>query len=185
METPKPETPAQVRLREALRRARIESAERSAVIVDLHDAEVARLEVLNDALDSLFEQIPPGVDLFDRGISRGDPPRLWLDMVAYVVMGRDKRTYRFLQDSRYGPKVLAESAKTDEIVDAVTTYVARRIIERDRALATDGMLASDDRSKRIGFGRGDVWRAAGFLALGIAVGVVAVLAAAWIAASRL
>jgi hypothetical protein len=45
-EAAKPNEPPQ-RLRDALRKARVDQAERSAVIVDLHDAEVARLEVLN------------------------------------------------------------------------------------------------------------------------------------------
>ena len=124
------------RLRDALRRARIEAADRSAVVVDLRDAEVARLEILNDALDPLFSEIPPGVEMFDRGISHGDTPRLWIDVVAHVVMGRDKRIYRFVQDSRFGRTVLAESHDVKAIVAAVTDYVARRIIEREHALVT-------------------------------------------------
>jgi hypothetical protein len=127
------------RLKEALRRARLEQAERSSVVVDLHDAEVARLELLNEALDPLFEEIPSEVDLFDRGISRGETPRLWIDSVAHIDMGRDKRIYRLLQDTRYGRKVLAETAQIDEMANAVTKYVAQRMIERERALA-DGTL---------------------------------------------
>src|SRR5690242_4416648 len=123
------------RLRDALRQARIESAERTGVIVDMRDAEVARLEILSEALDPLFKEIPDNMELFDRGLARGDTPRLWIDAVAHVDMGRDKRTYRFVQDTRYGRKILAESAETQEIVDGVTRYVARRIIERERALA--------------------------------------------------
>src|SRR5690349_2305830 len=88
-------------LKEAVRQTRIEVAERSAVVVDLRDAELARLELLNEALDPLFKDVPPDVDLFDRGISRGDVPRLWIDAIAHVVMGRDKRRYRFVQDTRY------------------------------------------------------------------------------------
>ncbi|MET0538159.1 MAG: hypothetical protein ABWZ64_09395 [Xanthobacteraceae bacterium] len=127
------------RLKEALRRARLEQAERSSVVVDLHDAEVARLELLNEALDPLFEEIPSEVDLFDRGISRGETPRLWIDSVAHIDMGRDKRIYRLLQDTRYGRKVLAETVQIDEMANAVTKYVAQRMIERERALA-DGTL---------------------------------------------
>ncbi|KQZ01877.1 hypothetical protein ASD45_14205 [Pseudolabrys sp. Root1462] len=132
-ETPPPPTP----LKEALREARIEAAERSAVIVDLRDAEVARLELLNDALDPLFAEIPKEVELFDRGISRGETPRLWLDVVAHVEMGRDKRQYRFVQDTRYGRAVLAESYDVPEMTGAITRYVARRLLERDRALSDD------------------------------------------------
>ena len=57
----------------------------------------------------LFAQIPDQVDLFDRGISQGDTPRLWIDVVAHVLMGRDKRIYRFVQDTRFGRIVFAES----------------------------------------------------------------------------
>ena len=121
--------PPPLRLRDALRRARIEAADRTGVVVDLRDAELARLEILNEALDPLFAQVPDNIDLFDRGISQGETPRLWVDVVAHVVMGRDKRIYRFVQDTRYGRIVLAESHEVPVIVNAVTDYIARRIID--------------------------------------------------------
>ena len=130
------------RLKEALRAARVEQAERTGVVVDLHDAEVARLELLNEALDPVFEEVPAEVELFDRGISRGETPRLWIDAIAHVVMVRDKRVYRFVQDTRYGRKVLAESSEIEQIVDAVTRYLAQRLIERERAIADDGTILS-------------------------------------------
>src|ERR1044072_4612118 len=129
------DTPAErpCALRGALRQARIEAADRTGVVVDLRDAEVARLEILNEALDPLFGQIPGHIDLFDRGISQGENPRLWIDVVAHVAMGRDKRIYRFLQDSRFGRIVIAESHDVPVIVQAVTDYVARRMVEREHA----------------------------------------------------
>src|SRR5689334_255311 len=127
--------PRSLRLRDALHKARIEAADRTGVVVDLRDAEVARLEILNEALDPLFAQVPDNIDLFERGISNGETPRLWIDVVAHVVMGRDKRIYRFVQDTRFGRIVLAESHEVPAIVDAVTDYVARRMIEREHALA--------------------------------------------------
>src|SRR5499433_4413474 len=101
----RPSEPPQ-RLKDALRKARVEQAERTGVVVDLHDAEIARLELLNEALDPVFAELPPEADLFDRGISRGAAPRLWLDAIAHIAMGRDKRMYRLVQDTRYGRKVL-------------------------------------------------------------------------------
>jgi hypothetical protein len=129
------------RLRDALRKARIEAADRTGVVVDLRDAEVARLEILSEALDPLFGQIPDRVDLFDRGISQGEMPRLWIDVVAHVLMGRDKRAYRFVQDTRFGRIVIAESHDVAVIVDAVTDYVARRMVEREHALAAPPLAA--------------------------------------------
>ena len=115
----------------------MEAAERSSVVVDLRDAEVARLELLNEALDPLFAEIPAEIELFDRGLSRGETPRLWVDAVAHVAMGRDKRIYRLLQDTRVGRRVLAESHEIPSMVKAVTEYVARRLVERERALEED------------------------------------------------
>ena len=142
-----------LRLRDALRQARIEAADRTGVVVDLRDAEVARLEILSEALDPLFVQIPEKVDLFDRGISQGDTPRLWIDVVAHVLMGRDKRLYRFVQDTRFGRIVLAESHEVPPIVDAVTDYVARRMIEREHAMVATPMVqpVAVEKPRRSGF----------------------------------
>src|ERR1700680_990071 len=134
----KPEEARPQRLKEALRKARVESAERSGIVVDLHDAEVARLELLNEAIEPLFDEIPAEGELLDRGISGGETPKLWIDASAHVAMGRDKRVYRFVQDTRYGRKVLAESVHIPEIVQAVTKYLAQRLVERERALADIG-----------------------------------------------
>lgn len=131
-------------LKEAMRAARIEAAERSAVVVELRDAEAARLEILNEALEPVFADIPAEhADLFDRGLSQGSVPRLWIDMVAHVAMGRDKRTYRLVHDTAYGRRVLAESTETAPIVEAVTRYVARRLIAREQAMVqpSDGSNA--------------------------------------------
>jgi hypothetical protein len=169
------------RLKDALRKARVDQAERTGVVVDLHDAEVARLELLNEALDSLFDEIPSEVDMFDRGISRGETPRLWIDAVAHVAMGRDKRIYRFLQDTRYGRKVLAETVNIPEMVDAVTKYLAQRMIERERALADGSMPVIRDLKYEARFERRRRRRRAlkAFL-FGLLAGFVTLIAAALI-----
>jgi hypothetical protein len=142
------------RLRDALRQARIEAADRTGVVVELRDAEVARLEILNEALDPLFAEVPERVDMFDRGVSQGETPRLWIDVVAHVVMGRDKRIYRFVQDTRFGRIVIAESHDVPVIVDAVTGYVARRMIEREHAMVATPVAepAVEKKPRRRGFG---------------------------------
>jgi hypothetical protein len=173
-------------LKEAVRQTRIEAAERSAVVVDLRDAELARLELLSEALDPLFKDIPPEVELFDRGISRGETPRLWIDAIAHVHMGRDKRRYRFVQDSRYGRKLLADSTEIKDMVEAVTHYVANRLIERERALASDASALGDrlQHDVRI-IWRRRRWRLIRAFAFGLILGFAAVFATLWIAASRL
>jgi hypothetical protein len=172
-------------LTQAMHQARVEAAERTSVVVDLRDAEVARLELLNEALDPLFAEIPAEVDLFDRGISRGDTPRLWVDAVAHIAMGRDKRAYRFLADTRVGRRVLAESHEIPDIVQAVTAYAARRMVERQRALDEDPEFIS--RVSTIEANRQRRrwrWRSVGVLLLGFLLGLVTLFAVALIFASR-
>ena len=165
------------RLRDALRQARIEAADRTGVVVELRDAEVARLEILNEALDSLFAEVPEQVDMFDRGVSQGETPRLWIDVVAHVVMGRDKRIYRFVQDTRFGRIVIAESHDVPVIVDAVTGYVARRMIEREHAMVATPVdePVVEKKPRRRGFGA---------FVLGFVLGAVALFGLALYAALR-
>ncbi|WP_306344968.1 hypothetical protein [Methylosinus sp. Ce-a6] len=121
----------------AMRRARLANAERSGVLADLRDAEIARLEILRDHLDPVLAQAPKDCDLFDVGVSHGDRPRLFIDHVGFVEMGRDRRTYRFLQDTRHGRITIGESENVATVVDAITEYIAHRLIEREKALAFD------------------------------------------------
>lgn len=164
------------RLQEAVREARIESAERMGVIVELHDVALARLEILNEALDPVFREIPADIDLFDRGLSRGESPRLWIDAIAFVEMGRDRRVYRFLQDTRYGRKILSESAEIAETTGAITRYLARRLVERERALESDADFAV--REAQAAGGR-RTWRMFGAFLLGIAFTLLSLFALAW------
>lgn len=137
MENPSRAPVAQPSLREALRRARTASAEKSGVLVELRTAELARLDLLKDELEPLFAQIPQDVDLFDAAIMPGEPARLFVDVLGFVEMGRDKRTYQFFHDTRYGRKLIAETEEVAKIVQAITDYVAHRIVEREKALVSD------------------------------------------------
>jgi hypothetical protein len=127
-------------LKTALRRARIENAERSDVLGELRGAEVARLEMLQEQLAPLLAQVPQDCDLFDLALLPSEHPRLFIDMIGFVEMGRDRRLYRFLQDTRHGRITLAETEQLDKIVDAVANYIAQRLIERERALAADAVV---------------------------------------------
>jgi hypothetical protein len=129
--------PAQPDLTASLRQARVENAERAEAVADLRDLEIVRLRALESALHPVVDQAPPGVDLFDMALAPGEHPRLFLDMVAYVDLARDKRTYRFYQDTRHGRMLIADNQSVDVIVAAVADYVGRRLVERERALAAD------------------------------------------------
>lgn len=152
-EEPSEHAPAAVQsLKQAMRRARFDDAERVGAIADLRAARITRLQVLEDALAPLTAQIPRDIDIFDFGLMPGANPRLFVDMIGFVEMGRDARRYRFLQDTRHGRTLIAESDDVDTIVDAITQYVARRMLERDKALAAEpnGHANGDARPARAG-----------------------------------
>ena len=130
------------RLADAVRAAKIAAAQRTDIVVDIREADRARLEMFVEELQPIIDAVPGDDDLFDFNLSSGTQPRFWLDATAHVVMARDRRTYRLVRETRIGRVTLAESPDMRFIVDRVTDYVAERIVERDKALAVfDGLGA--------------------------------------------
>jgi hypothetical protein len=121
----------------ALRRARLDNAERSEVVANLRAAEIVRLEILRDQLEPVLAQLPKDCDLFDAAISPGERPRLFIDAIGFVEMAPGGRVYRFVQDTRHGRIEVCQNEKTEALVEAITAYIAHRLIEREKALATD------------------------------------------------
>ncbi|MDY8109187.1 hypothetical protein U0C82_08525 [Fulvimarina sp. 2208YS6-2-32] len=124
------------RLADAVRAAKIAAAQRSDVVVDIREADRARLEILAEELKPIAEEVGDD-DLFDFVLTGGQTSRYWIDGTAHVTMARDRRTYRFVRETRLGRVTLAESTEPRKIADHVTTYVAERVVERDRAYAVD------------------------------------------------
>lgn len=125
------------RLSEVVREAKIAAAEREDVVVDMKEADRGRLELLAEELAPIFDEVPEDDEQFDFFLSSGLQPRLWIDAIAHVQMGPDRRTYRFVRDTRYGRVVMAESGSLITIADSVTHYVAERIVQRQKFLASD------------------------------------------------
>jgi len=125
------------KLAEVIRRVKIATAERDDVVVDMKEADRARLELLADELRPVIEDVPAEVDQFDFAISTGVQPRFWVDAVAHVHMGRDRRTYRFVRDTRLGRVVMEETQDLATVADSVSRYIGQRLIERQRVLEGD------------------------------------------------
>src|SRR5690606_14496166 len=117
------------RLAEAVREVKAAAADREDVVVDMRETTRARLELLAQELAPVFAEVPEDDPAFDLAISSGQQPRLWIDTVAHVVMGPDRRTYRFLRDTRLGRVVLGESTEIAPIANLVTRYIAERMVE--------------------------------------------------------
>ncbi|SON56564.1 hypothetical protein HDIA_3023 [Hartmannibacter diazotrophicus] len=177
------------RLSDAVRRVRIAEADRVDAFADLFEAERARLMLLAEELDGVFGEVPLDDGYFVLKIMPGTPPRLWLDPTTHVVIGRDRRSYRLLKDTRLGRTTLHETADMDDIADAVTNYLAERLVEREKLLEVDyvqkrlvPMGGLDEStvaaSEAKPAGRNMLWGLL-LLVLGAALGIAALMAFAW------
>ena len=174
-------------LQQAIRDVRIAEAERDDVIVELRETERIRLVLLGEALEGVFDDLPDEIDEFALAVLPGNPPRYWVDATSFVMMGRGKRIYRFVKDTRLGRTVLAEDTEVDVIADAVTRYVAERIVLRERALEADWIagesgskpFAAADSAEKSRSARATLWALAGF-GLGMICGAFLLLVYAWI-----
>jgi len=79
-------------------------------------------------------ELPAGSEMIDCSVVTGSTPRMWVDMLGFVEMARDKRTYRMVCEIRGGRQLLLETANLAQMADKVTEYIAHRLIERERAL---------------------------------------------------
>ena len=122
------------KLSDAIRDVKNAFTDRDDVVVDMREAHRMRLDLLATELAPVFADVPADMDNFDFVVSSGLQPRLWIDAVSHVAMGRDRRTYRFLKDTRIGRVVLAESTEMKPVADSVTRYVAERVVERQRMM---------------------------------------------------
>ena len=73
-------------------------------------------------------------------LADGEVPRLWIDLISYVVMAGDQHTYRLVQDTGRGRETLFESRERNEVADEIIRLIALRTVERERELAVpDGV----------------------------------------------
>lgn len=176
------------RLTEIIREVKNAAADRDDVVVELREASHTRLELMAAELAPLFAQVPADMDLFDFTISSGLQPRLWIDAISHVAMARDRRTYRFVKDTRAGRVVLAEDTAIKPVADQVARYVAERMIERERLMegsaepAIPGLNMREGEEETTVVRRGG-WPAflsgLGLVAAGALVGLIASVMALW------
>jgi hypothetical protein len=176
------------RLADVIREVKNAAADRDDVVVELREASHTRLELMAAELAPLFAEVPVDIDLFDFTISSGLQPRFWIDAVSHVAMARDRRTYRFVKDTRAGRVVLAEDTAIRPVADQVARYVAERLIERERLMegraepALPGLQKHEGEEETTIVRRGG-WPAflsgLGLVAAGALVGLIASTMALW------
>ena len=123
-------------LSSALRKARLTEAAHFEAVLGIRDSKSLRLQVLKDELSPLVEATPEAPKVFDLALVPGEPPRLWIDLISSVVMEPDYRTYRLVQDNQSGREVLFETTDRPEMLEYLKSYLAHRMITRERMVAS-------------------------------------------------
>ena len=121
-------------LKRALRDARLAEAAHFEAALDLRDAKSIRLQLLKDDVAAAAAS-PEAGDLFDLALVPGDPPKLWVDLITFVVMEPDPRTYRLVQGRHNGREILFESGDRVQAAEQVRHHMAHRIVARERLAA--------------------------------------------------
>ena len=93
-------------LREAIRKARLEEAERLDLSADQRDGEIARLELLKAELEAVFAELPAHDDRFNLALVPSRPARLWIDLFTYAAIDDASGAYLFVRNSENGRRTL-------------------------------------------------------------------------------
>ena len=128
---------AAIALAEAMQRARSQYHSETVKAVEPVIPAISpkqSLDALRKKLKPLYAAIPQEVEGMDLGVVRDEKPRLYLDMIAFVDMQEDQKSYRLVQSGRNGPQVLLETADDTALITRITDYIAHRLIARDRIL---------------------------------------------------
>jgi len=141
-------------LREAIRKARLDEAERLDITADHRDGEMARLELLKSELETVFAEVPSKDDRFNLALVPSRPARLWIDLFTYVAIDEGSGAYLFIRNSENGRRTLFSAKNVADVTDRITTYMAREIVRRERmeaALLEPGprqrLFAAPERSR--------------------------------------
>ena len=170
-------------LREAIRKARLEEAERLDLSADHRDGEIARLDLLKAELEAVFAEIPDHDDRFNLVLVPSRPARLWIDLFTYAAIDDGSGAYLFVRNSESGRRTLFSSANVGEMADRITRYMAHEIVRRERlesAMLEPARLSRHGNEPApAGPGLGVVIAA---FAIGLLTGAAGLLAALWLTA---
>jgi hypothetical protein len=165
-------------LREAIRKARVDEAERLDRSADRRDGEIARLELLKAELEAVFTELPHQDDRFNLVLVPSRPARLWIDLFTYAAVDDASGAYLFVRNSESGRRTLFSASNVTDIADRITRYMAQEIVRRERQEAALGetgrvvALAGEPQGSRAALGV-----VIGAFAIGILTGAVGLLVA--------
>ena len=125
-------TPDRDALAGALREARQAEAAHFEAALELREAKALRLQLLKDDLMPLVQASAEARELFDLALLPGEEPKLWVDLISFVVMEPDHRTYRFLQHRQDRREILFETPDREVMAAALRRHMAHLLVARER-----------------------------------------------------
>jgi hypothetical protein len=126
---------AAIALAEAMNKARLDQTTTDKSRAETRLTAAQRLDTLKAKLQPLYAAIPADVEGFELGTVHADKPRLFLDMLAFVEATPEG--FRLIQQTRKGRAVLNDSTSDAGMVESVTAYIARRLVQREQMLSTE------------------------------------------------
>lgn len=157
-------------LTKAMKDARLAEAVQLDAILNARDARILRLGALRDAVLPELQAHEEAKKLFDLNVVEGERPKLWLDLISWIEMEPDPKTYRLVQSRERAEGVLFETADAAEMKRYAIRYMAHRLIERERRQVSTGIVSETARGR---YSFGDlvyVWVS------GLAFGILALVA---------
>lgn len=118
-----------------LKEARLAEAVHLDAMLKVQTAGSLRLADLRDRLLRALADHPEPRDLLDLRFVQGEAPRLWVDLISYVTMGADGRTFRLHQDGEDRQRTVFQTQDMDEMEQQVLRFIAYRIIQKEKLVA--------------------------------------------------
>jgi hypothetical protein len=102
----------------------------------VRDAATLRLFVVEQELRPFVSAMPEARGLIELALVPGFPPRLWIDLSAYVIVDEnDGRTLRLVQETLEERRVLFSTERVEEMAGFLKRFIAHRVARRHRMLA--------------------------------------------------
>lgn len=120
-------------LKNALRAARVAEAAHFEAVLGIWDAKSLRLHALREDLMPLLVQAENARELFDLALVAGEAPRLWIDLISFVEMEPDYRTYCFFIDNEKQRNAQFETASRSNMVAHLTQYLAHKLVVAEKS----------------------------------------------------
>ncbi len=163
---------------QALKQARLAEAAQLEAVVSLRDARSLRLLALRDALKRDLAGHDEALGLFELNLQDSEKPKLWLDLISFIEMEPNPKTYRLMQDGPQGRESVFESTEAQAMHAQALRHMAHRLVAHDKQAAGIAHRVRDG-ARHYGLGElvyvwitGLLFGVLGLVAWGLAVGLV-------------